>query len=93
MAKRRRVVKSKLNEWYNWLVDFVPNPIKSVINKGFSIVKNIINLYNGSKKTLKYAMEKKAKKNNLEYTEDEADLKALRCMGYQYVTLMVSLLK
>ena len=56
------MVKSKLNEWYNWLVDFVPKPIKSVINKGFSIVKNIINLYNGSKKTLKYAMEKKAKK-------------------------------
>ena len=36
---------------------------------------------------------RKPKKNNLEYTEDEADLKALRYMGYQYVTLMVSLLK
>lgn len=61
MAKRRRVVKSKLSEWYNWLVDFVPEPIKSAINKGFSTVKNIIlNLYNGSKKTLKYTMEKKA---------------------------------
>ena len=61
MAKRRRVVKSKLSEWYNWLVDFVPESIKSAINKGFSTVKNIIlNLYNGSKKTLKYTMEKKA---------------------------------
>lgn len=61
MAKRRRVIKSKLSEWYNWLVDFVPEPIKSAINKGFSTVKNIIlNLYNGSKKTLKYTMEKKA---------------------------------
>ena len=61
MAKRRRVVKSKLSEWYNWLVDFVPEPIKSAINKGFSTVKNIIlNLYNGSKKSLKYTMEKKA---------------------------------
>ena len=61
MAKRRRVVKSKLSEWYNWLVDFVPEPIKSAINKGFSTVKNIIlNLYNDSKKTLKYTMEKKA---------------------------------
>ena len=61
MARRRRVVKSKLSEWYNWLVDFVPEPIKSAINKGFSTVKNIIlNLYNGSKKTLKYTMEKKA---------------------------------
>lgn len=61
MARRRRVVKSKLSEWYNWLVDFVPEPIKSAINKGFSTVKNIIlNLYNDSKKTLKYTMEKKA---------------------------------
>ena len=55
------MVKSKLSEWYNWLVDFVPEPIKSAINKSFSTVKNIIlNLYNGSKKTLKYTMEKKA---------------------------------
>ena len=55
------MVKSKLSEWYNWLVDFVPEPIKSAINKGFSTVKNIIlNLYNDSKKTLKYTMEKKA---------------------------------
>ena len=28
MMKNRSVVKSKLNEWYNWLIRYVPKPIK-----------------------------------------------------------------
>ena len=42
MAKSRPVLKIKLNEWYNWLVDYVPKSIKSAVSKAFSKVKNCI---------------------------------------------------
>ena len=39
MKKVRPVAKNKLNEWYDWLVDYVPKPIKNVVSKAFSRAK------------------------------------------------------
>ena len=46
MKKSRPVVKNRLSEWYDWLVDYVPKPIKTSVSKAFSRVKNsILGLY------------------------------------------------
>ena len=59
MAKSRPLVKNKLNEWYDWLVDFVPKPIQSAVSKAFSKVKSsVFTLYDGVKKTMKDVVEK-----------------------------------
>ena len=42
IKKSRPVIKNKLNEWYDWLVDYVPTPIKNVVSEAFSKVKNSI---------------------------------------------------
>ena len=61
MKNSRLVVKNKLNEWYDWLVDYVPKPIKNAVGKAFSKAKNsILGLYDGAKKTLKDIMEKES---------------------------------
>ncbi|XP_057311026.1 uncharacterized protein LOC130648913 [Hydractinia symbiolongicarpus] len=47
MAKSRSVVKKKMREWYNWLVDTVPEPIKKGVNSAYNTFKNnMMNLYN-----------------------------------------------
>ena len=47
MKKSRLVVK---NEWYNWLVDYVPKPIKNAAGKAFLKAKNsILGLYDDVK--------------------------------------------
>ena len=54
MKKSRPVVKNKLNDWHDWLVDYVPKPIKIAAGKAFLRAKNsILGLYDGVKKTLK----------------------------------------
>ena len=53
MKKSRPMVKNNLNEWYGWLVDHVPKPIKNVTSKKFLELKNsILRLYDCVKKTL-----------------------------------------
>ena len=48
------MVKNKLNKCYDWLVDYVPNPIKNAAGKVFLIAKSsILGLYDGVKKILK----------------------------------------
>ena len=65
MKKSRPVVKNRLNEWYDWLVAYVPKPIKNAASKAFSRAKNsILRLYDGAKKTLKGDVEDKAEKKN-----------------------------
>ena len=64
MQKNRSVVKTKLNEWYNWLADYVPKPIREPVSNAFSKVKNhIMGLYNGVKEkfVLKDEVEEQAK--------------------------------
>ena len=52
MKKSRPVVKNNLNEWYEWLVDYVPKPIKNTAGKAFLLAKNsILGLHDGVKKT------------------------------------------
>ena len=61
MKKGRLGVKNQLNEWYDWLVDYAPKPIKNTISKAFSRAKNSIHrLYDGAKMTLKDIVEKEA---------------------------------
>ena len=35
MSKSRPLVKSKLNKWYDWLINHVPKPIKDGASKAF----------------------------------------------------------
>ena len=35
LKKSRPVAKNSLNERYDWLVDYVPNPIKNAVSKAF----------------------------------------------------------
>ena len=39
MIKSRPSVKSKLNEWYDWLLDHLPKPVKNAASKAFSRAK------------------------------------------------------
>ena len=67
MKKSRPVVKNRSNEWYDWLVGYVPKPMKDTVCKAFSRAKNsILGLYDGAKKTLKGDVEAVAEKGNQE---------------------------
>ena len=47
MSKSRPQVKSKLNIWYDWLINHVPKPIKDGASKAFKTFKDkIMGLYN-----------------------------------------------
>ena len=47
MSKSRAQVKSKLNKWYDWLINHVPKPIKDGASKAFKTFKDkIMRLYN-----------------------------------------------
>ena len=80
MKKRRLVVKNKLNEWYNWLVDYVPKPIKNAATKAFLRAKNsILGLYDSVKKVLKGDVE------NQKQAEDNIDLTRHKNEGDNYI--------
>ena len=54
MKKSRSVVKNKLNECHDCLVDYVPKPIKNAAGKAFLRAKNSkLGLYDGAKNTLR----------------------------------------
>ena len=58
MKKSRPVVESRLHKW---LDDYVPKPIKKVVDEAFVMFKNgIVRLYDGAKKALKGIVEKEA---------------------------------
>ena len=47
MSKRRPQVKTKLNKWYDWLINHVPKPIKDGASKAFKTFKDkAMGLYN-----------------------------------------------
>ena len=47
MSKSRPQVRSKLNKWYDWLINHVPKPIKDGASKAFKTFKDkIMGLYN-----------------------------------------------
>ena len=69
MKKSRLVVKNKLNEWYDWLVDHVPKPILNVTGKAFLRAKSIIlELNYDIKKILKGGPQ------NQKQTEENTDI-------------------
>ena len=47
MSKSRPQVNSKLNKWYDWLINHVPKPIKDGASKAFKTFKDkVMGLYN-----------------------------------------------
>ena len=47
MSKCRPQVKTKLNKWYDWLINHVPKPIKDGASKAFKTFKDkVMGLYN-----------------------------------------------
>ena len=53
MKKNRSVVKNYLIEWYDWLVDHLPESIKTVARKKFVGLKNnTLRLYDGVEKNI-----------------------------------------
>ena len=47
IGKSRPQVKTKLNKWYNWLINHVPKPIKDGASKAFKTFKDkVMGLYN-----------------------------------------------
>ena len=47
ISKRRPQVKTKLNRWYNWLINHVLKPIKDGASKAFKTFKDkVMGLYN-----------------------------------------------
>ena len=73
MKKSRPMVKNKLTEWYDWLIDYVPKPIKKAVSKAFSRAENsILGLYDGAKKTMKGIVEKEAEAGQQQ--EEDVDL-------------------
>ena len=63
------MVENKLNKWHDWLVDYVPKPIKNSAGKTFSRAKNsILGLYDGAKNALKGGV------GNQKQAEDNTDL-------------------
>ena len=48
MSKSRPQVKNKLNDWYDWLVSYVPKTVKDKVSRAFKTFKDkIMGLYNG----------------------------------------------
>ena len=73
MKKSRPVVNNKLNKWHDWLIDYVPKPIRNAVSKAFSRTKNnILRLYDGAKKTLIGYVEGETEKENQE--KEDVDL-------------------
>ena len=47
ISKSRPKVKTKLNKWYDWLINHVPKPIKDGASKAFKTFKDkVMGLYN-----------------------------------------------
>ena len=71
MKKSRPVVKNRLNECYDWLVDYVPKPVKNAVSKAFSRANNsTLGLYDGAKKTWKDIVESKAEEEQQQEEKD-----------------------
>ena len=68
LKKSRPLVKNKLNEWYDWLIDHIPKQIKNAASKKFLELKNsILRLYDDVKKTLNGQAEDKTAHENEGY--------------------------
>ena len=91
MAKNRSVVKSKLNEWYNWLVDYVPKSIKEPVSNAFSKVKSgIMGLYNTTRKTLVGQVEEEAEKEHVdEHVEVVEPVEHVQAMNGAYKSFRI----
>ena len=73
MQKTRPQVKSKINEWYDWLVSHVPQKIKGKINDAFEAFKIKISGLYSVKDSLKDSIENEARKEHLDLPESEVE--------------------
>ena len=74
MKKSRSVVKNKLSECYDQLIDYIPKPIEKAVDKVdkvfLGINNNIMSVYDGARKTLKDIVEKEAEEEEQQQEED-----------------------
>ena len=72
MKKSRPLVKNKLSDRYDRLVNHIPIPIKNAAGKALRAKNSILGLYDGVKKTLKDDVEnQKQVKDNINLTTHE----------------------
>ena len=65
IEKSKPVVKYRLNELYDWLLDYVPKLIKNAVSKAFTRAKNsILRVHDGATKTWRGDVEDEAEKEN-----------------------------
>ena len=93
MGKTRSVVKSKLKNFYDWLVDYVPKSIKEPVGNAFSKVKNhIMSLYGGVKERLglKEQVEEQAEKeHDEEHVEGVEPVEHVEAMNGAYKSFKI----
>ena len=83
ISKSRLQVKTKLNKWYDWLINHVPKPIKDGAGKTFKTFKDkVMGLYNrvtGSTGNETRIKEPKEDKNSIP-----------QCIGQSHITTAFS---
>ena len=93
MGKTRSVVKSKLKNFYDWLVDYVSKSIKEPVGNAFSKVKNhIMSLYGGVKERLglKEQVEEQAEKeHDEEHVEGVEPVEHVEAMNGAYKSFKI----
>ena len=74
MRKNRSQVTSKLNDWYDWLVNHVPKTIKDKASRAFKTFKDkVMGLYNRVKgeKNANTDNELNEREMRINYIEDQ----------------------
>ena len=93
MARTRSAVKSKLNEWYDWLVDYVPESIRKPVSSAFSKARNhIMSVYGDVKKRLglKEQVEEQAEKeHDEEHVEGVEPVEHVEAMNGAYKSFRI----
>ena len=88
------MVKNKLNEWHDWLVDYIPKSIKNAVCEAFLRAKTSIQgMYDGVKKTLKgYVGNQKQAEDNADLTTHEHEGNYIR-VEIPFNSLMTEILE
>jgi len=90
MVKTRPVVKSKLVEWHDWLVGYVPKSIKEPVSNAFEKVKSsIMGLYERAKKTLKGEEEAEKEHNEEDHAEGVESAEHEQAMNGAYKSFRI----
>ena len=84
IRKNRPQVTSKLNDWYDWLVNYVPSPIKDKASRAFKTFKDkVMGLYNRVKveKNKNTGNELNERETRISLIEDQTRVKTYEATG------------